>query len=49
MSQQEVADNIGVTRESYSRYENDKRKPSVEKAKEIGAILDFDWTKFFVE
>ncbi len=47
MNQQEVANSIGVSRVSYSRYENDKRKPNVEKAKELGELLGFEWTEFY--
>ncbi len=37
----------GVTQQYYNFIENGKRRPSVEVAKRIAAVLGFDWTRFF--
>lgn len=42
-----VAEKVGVTQQFYNFIENGKRRPSVEVAKRIAAVLGFDWTKFF--
>ena len=47
MSQREVADQIGIKPPSYCNIENGKRRPTVETAKRIGAVLGFDWTRLF--
>ncbi len=47
MTQQQIADLIGVSRVAYTRYESGERKPSPEVAKKIGQILGFPWTRFF--
>ena len=47
MTQDELAQKIGIERVSYCNIENGKRRPSVEVAKKIAEVLDFDWTKFF--
>lgn len=47
MSQQELADKVGVSREYITMIENDERTPSVSIAKKIGLELNFDWTNFF--
>ncbi len=49
MTQQELADLIGVDVTSIGKYELGQRRPSPEVAQEIGALLDFDWTEFFKE
>ena len=46
-SQAEVAEDIGISRAAYSNIENGKRRPSVEVAKRIAAVLGFDWTRFY--
>ena len=46
-SQQEIAEKIGITRAAYSNIENGKRRPSVDVAKRIAAVLGFKWTRFY--
>lgn len=47
LTQEEVSERIGITRSSYTNIENGERRPSVETAKKIAAVLGFDWTLFF--
>ena len=47
LSQVDVANKVGITRVSYARIEIDERSPSVETAKKIANVLDFDWTRFY--
>jgi len=46
-TQEELAAKIGVTRQHIGLIENGVVAPSVEVAKKIAAVLDFDWVKFF--
>lgn len=46
-SQQKVADEIGIAQSSYASIEVGSRRPSVDMAKKIAAVLGFEWTKFF--
>jgi len=48
MSQQELAERVGVSREYITMIENNERTPSVSIAKKIGIVLNFDWTIFFI-
>lgn len=47
LSQQEVANAIGVNQSTYAAYETGDRKPSPKIAKKLGAVFGFDWTIFF--
>lgn len=48
LTQQQLADLIGCARSVITMIEtNEHYKPSVPTAKQIGHILDFNWTKFF--
>lgn len=47
MTQIEVAVKVGITQQMYWFIENGERRPSVETAKKIAAVLGFDWTRFF--
>ncbi|ANZ94797.1 transcriptional regulator [Brochothrix thermosphacta] len=47
LTQQEVADEIGVSRTAYTMYEQGQRNPAVKTAKKVGEFLYFDWTRFF--
>lgn len=47
LSQQQVADSSKISRAAYSNIENGVRKPSVDTAKKIADVLDFDWTEFY--
>lgn len=49
MTQQQVAGEVGITRAYYTQIENGKRRPSVDVAKKLAGLLDFDWTCFFAE
>lgn len=47
LSQQQLADKVGVTRANISGIELGKSHPSVSLAKKIASILECDWTIFF--
>ena len=47
MTQIEVAEKVGITQQMYWMIENGERRPSVETAKKIAAVLGFDWTMFY--
>lgn len=47
MTQLEIARKVGITESFYCFIENKKKRPSVETAKKIAKVLDFDWTEFF--
>ena len=49
ITQQELADKIGVVRQTISNIECGFTRPSVEVAKLISAELGIDWTEFFDE
>ena len=49
MSQAAVSRAVGIKQPSYCCIENGKRRPSVDTAKKIAAVLGFDWTRFFDE
>lgn len=49
MTQSEVSKRAGISQPAYCNIENEERKPSVKMAKRIGAVLGFDWTRFFEE
>lgn len=49
MTQREVSERAGISQPAYCNIENEERKPSVEMAKRIGAVLGFNWTRFFEE
>ena len=46
-SQAEVAAECGVSQQFYSAIELGERRPSVEVAKKIAAVLGFEWTLFY--
>lgn len=46
-SQTQIAEAVGITQQMYSFIELGVRRPSVEVAKKIAAVLGFDWTRFF--
>lgn len=45
--QAQIAKAAGITQQMYSAIELGERRPSVEVAKKIAAVLGFNWTKFF--
>ena len=49
LTQEKLAAKIGVTRQHIGLIENGVVAPSVEVAKKIAAVLDFNWTKFYEE
>jgi transcriptional regulator with XRE-family HTH domain len=49
LSQKKLADKLGVTTATVSRYETGERKLSVETSKRIAEILEVDWYSLFDE
>lgn len=47
LTQQNIADQIGVTRQMISAIENGDAEPSVSTAKLLGELLNVPWTRFF--
>lgn len=47
LSKKVLAESVGISQAYYCYIENGERRPSVDTAKKIAKILDFDWTKFF--
>ncbi|WP_100373108.1 helix-turn-helix transcriptional regulator [Bacillus sp. FJAT-45037] len=47
LTQGYVADNAGIQRAYYAQIELGSRRPSVDVAKSIAIVLDFQWTLFF--
>ena len=47
VTQEQLAEKIGVTRQSVGSYENGIVRPSVDVAKAIGEVLNFDWTLLY--
>ena len=47
MSANQLARQVGVTRQAISRIELGLSKPSIELAKKLGRVLYCDWTVFF--
>ena len=46
-TQSEVASKTKLSESFYCQIEKGVRKPSVANAKQIAALLQFDWTRFF--
>lgn len=49
LTQEQIADLIGIPRTTYSSIEQGRRQPSVKNAMRIASVLQFDWTLFFKE
>lgn len=47
MTQKNVSDMVKISQPSYHNIEKGNRRPSVETAKKIAEVLDFDWTRFY--
>ena len=47
LTQQQLADLVGVDRTLISKIESGVSSPSVATAKKIAAVLGFDWTRFY--
>lgn len=48
-TQEEVANKIGVSKQTYSHYENEKRKPSLGTIKELAAVYQVNIDDIFAE
>jgi putative transcriptional regulator len=46
-AQAQIAEAAGITQQMYSAIELGERRPSVEVAKKIAAVMGFHWTRFF--
>ena len=47
MSQQQLADKVGISRQAISNIEIGAAKPDVNHAKLIGRVLEFNWVLFY--
>lgn len=47
ITQEQLAEKVGITRQAIGQYETFVNRPSVSVAKAIGNELDFDWTEFY--
>lgn len=47
LTQQNIANIVGIERQYYGMIENGNRNPSPKVAKKIAKFLDVDWTLFF--
>ncbi len=45
--QSEIAQICGISQQMYNFIENGHRRPSPEVAQKLGAVLGFNWTRFF--
>ena len=49
MSQQQLADSVGISRQAISNIEIGAAKPDVKHAIIIGRVLEFNWVLFYDE
>ena len=49
MSEQKVADLVGISQPAYHMIESGQKNPSVSTAQGIARVLGFDWTIFYPE
>ena len=47
LTQQQLADKLGITRQTISHIECGRIKPSIDNAKAIANVLGFEWANFF--
>ena len=47
MSQQQLADEVGISRQAISNIEIGAAKPNVKNAIIIGCVLEFNWVLFY--
>lgn len=47
LTQKEIASKVDIATTTYASYEQGWRNPTVENAKRIASVLNFDWTIFF--
>ncbi len=48
-TQQKLANQVGVTRQTISAIECDKQRPSVDLAMKIADVLGFEWSEFYIK
>jgi putative transcriptional regulator len=46
-AQAQIAEAVGISQQMYSAIEVGERRPSVDVAKKIAAVLGFEWTLFY--
>ena len=46
-TQTQIAKAVGISQQMYSFIELGERRPSVEVAKKIAAVMGFHWTRFY--
>lgn len=46
-TQESVARKASMARTSYTNIETGVRRPSIDAAKKIATVLEFDWTRFY--
>lgn len=49
ITQEQLAEKVGVIRQTISNIECGLSRPSVETAKAIGEVLKFNWVDFFID
>lgn len=49
LTQAELAQLVGCSQRAIAGYELEERKPSVQMAQRIGAVLEFPWVEFYQE
>ena len=47
LTQEEVAQYLGVTSTAIVKYERGERTPKPKTAQKLGELLGFDWTQFY--
>jgi len=47
LTQDDVAEKVGINRATLSKLETGDTMPSVKLAQKLGALLDFNWTRFY--
>lgn len=49
LTQAELAQMLGVSQRAVAAWELRERRPSVPMARQLGAVLDFDWPEIYEE
>ena len=47
LTQQQLSEKVGITRQTISHIECGRIKPSIKKAKAIADVLEIEWSNFF--
>ena len=47
LTQEQLAEKIGISQNYYSWIESGERRPSPDTAKKIAVVMNFDWVLFF--